>query len=149
VLLSIKWWSVRGRGTIRVTKCIILASVWKNNSRLQRHINGPKKAWNVHHMVQKSMKTSPNVFYKESVDIQDVAKKLSRVLKIVCYNPRKWPETDVFRESAPANPSSPETYAWWCYALNYSWYMEEGPSECRNSSFCLPFGQVIISCKGT
>jgi hypothetical protein len=116
---------------------------------LQSHLNGPKKAWNVHHMVQKSMKTSPNVFNKESVHIRDVANKLTRVLKIVCYNSRKWPKTDVFHENTPVDPSSPETYAWWCYALNYGWYMEEGPSECRNSSFCLPFGQVIISCKGT
>jgi hypothetical protein len=42
------------------------------------------------------MKTSPNVLYKESMHIRDVAKKLTRVLKIVCYNPRKWPETDIF-----------------------------------------------------
>jgi hypothetical protein len=33
------------------------------------------------------MKTSQNVFYKESVHIWDVAKKLARVLNIVCYNP--------------------------------------------------------------
>jgi hypothetical protein len=46
------------------------------------------------------MKTSPNVFYKESVHIRDVAKKkLTRVLKIVCYNPRKWPEMDVFTKT--------------------------------------------------
>jgi hypothetical protein len=42
------------------------------------------------------MKTSPNVLYKESVHIRDVAKKLTRVLQIVCYNPRKWPGTDIF-----------------------------------------------------
>jgi hypothetical protein len=44
VLLCIKLWYVRGGGTIRVMKCIILASVWARNSRLQRHLNGPKKA---------------------------------------------------------------------------------------------------------
>jgi hypothetical protein len=42
------------------------------------------------------MKTLSYVFYKESVHIWDVAKKLIRVLKIVFYNPSKWPETDVF-----------------------------------------------------
>jgi hypothetical protein len=38
----------------------------------------------VYPTVQKSMKTSPNVFYKESMHIRDVDKKLTRVLKIVC-----------------------------------------------------------------
>jgi hypothetical protein len=132
-----------------VSKFIIVSSVWASKYQLQRHLNGPKKALNVNPWVQKSMKTSPNVFYKEYVPIRDVANKLTRVLKIVCYNPRKWPKTDVFRENAPVNPSGPETYAWWCYALNYGRYMEEGLSECRNSSLCLPSGQVIISCKGT
>jgi hypothetical protein len=82
-----------------VTKCIILASVWKSNSHLQRQLNGPKKARNVNPRVQKSMKTSPNIFYKEYVNIRDVAKKLTRVLKIACYNPRKWLETDVFTKT--------------------------------------------------
>jgi hypothetical protein len=44
------------------------------------------------------MKTSPNVLHKESMHIRDVAKKLTRVLKIVCY-PRKWPETDIFAKT--------------------------------------------------
>jgi hypothetical protein len=59
-----------------VTKCIILASVWVSNYRVHRHLNGPKKARNVYPTVQKSMKTSPNVFYKEYVHIRDVAKKI-------------------------------------------------------------------------
>jgi hypothetical protein len=83
------------------------ASFWipfgKIISQVQRHLNGPKKARNVKARVQKSMKTSPNVFYKESVHIQDVAKKLTRALKIVCYDPRKWPEVDIFRENALLN----------------------------------------------
>jgi hypothetical protein len=149
MVLCIKLWSVNGAGTVRVSKFIIVSSVWASNYQLQRHLNGPKKALNVNPRVQKSMKTSPNVFYKEYVHIRDVANKLTRVLKIVCYNPRKWPKTDVFRENTPVNPSGPETYAWRCYALNYGRYMEEGLSECRNSSLCLPFGQVIITCKGT
>jgi hypothetical protein len=148
-VLCIKLWSVHGGGTVRVSKFIIVSSVWSSNYQLQRHLNGLKKARNMKSRVQKSMKTSPNVFYMEYVHIRDVANKLTRVLKIVCYNPRKWPKTDVFRENAPVNPSGPGTYAWWCYALNYGRYMEEGLSECRNSSLCLPFGQVITSCKGT
>jgi hypothetical protein len=100
MVLCIKLWSVHGGGTVRVSKFIIVYSVWASNYHLQRHLNGPKKALNVNPRVQKSMKTSPNVFYKESVHIRDVAKKnLTRVLKIVCYNPRKWPEMDVFTKT--------------------------------------------------
>jgi hypothetical protein len=47
VLLRIKLWSVRGGGNVRVTKCIILASVWARNYRFQRNLNGSKKAQNV------------------------------------------------------------------------------------------------------
>jgi hypothetical protein len=48
VLLCIKLWLVRWGGTVRVTKCIILASVWARNSRFQRHLNGPQKAQNMY-----------------------------------------------------------------------------------------------------
>jgi hypothetical protein len=96
VVLCIKLWWVCGGGTVRVTKWIILASVWASNSPLQRHLNGPKKARNVYPTIQKSMKTSPNVFYKESRHIRDVEQKLTLVLKIVCYSPRKWHDMEVF-----------------------------------------------------
>jgi hypothetical protein len=43
VLLCIKLWSVRGGGTVRVSKCIIMALFWASNSWLQRHMNGQKK----------------------------------------------------------------------------------------------------------
>jgi hypothetical protein len=80
-----------------VSKFIIVSSVWSSNYQLQRHLNGLEKA---NPRVQKSMKTSTNVFYKEYVHIWDVAKrKLTRLPKIVCYNPRKWPETDVFTKT--------------------------------------------------
>jgi hypothetical protein len=75
VLLCIKLWSIRGGGTVRVTKCIIPASVWASNSRFHRHLNRPKKARNVYPEVQKSMKTSPNVLYKESMHIGMLQKK--------------------------------------------------------------------------
>jgi hypothetical protein len=76
VRLCIKLWSVCGGGTIGVTKCIILASVWASNSLFQRHLNSPKKARKVYLEAQKSMKTSLNVIYKKSVHIRDVAKKI-------------------------------------------------------------------------
>jgi hypothetical protein len=82
-----------------VSKFIIVSSVWASKYQLQRHLNGPKKALNVNPWVQKSMKTSPNVFYKEYVPIRDVANKLTRVLKIVCYNPRKWPKRTFFAKT--------------------------------------------------
>jgi hypothetical protein len=65
-----------GRRDIQSDEMLILASVWASNSRFQRHINGPEKARNVYPTVQKSMKTSPNVFYKESMHIRDVDKKI-------------------------------------------------------------------------
>jgi hypothetical protein len=93
-----------------VTKCIISAFLFASNSRFERHINEPKKARNVYPIVQKPMKTLPNVSYKESVHIRDVAKKFTRVLKIVCYNLRKWPEMDIFAKTHLQNPSGQETY---------------------------------------
>jgi hypothetical protein len=45
------------------------------------------------------METSSNVFYKETVHIRDVAKKLTRVLQIMCYNPRKWSEMNVLAKN--------------------------------------------------
>jgi hypothetical protein len=41
VVLCLKLWSVRGGGTVRVTKCVILSSrMVDSNSRLERHRNG-------------------------------------------------------------------------------------------------------------
>jgi hypothetical protein len=59
-----------------VTKCITLASVWAINSQFQRHVNRPQKARNLYTTVQKIVKTLQIVFYKESVHIRDVAKKI-------------------------------------------------------------------------
>jgi hypothetical protein len=68
------------------------------------------------------MKTSPNVSYKESVLIRDVTKKIDPSAENRVRNGH-------FRENAPANPSGPEIYHWYCYALIYGRYVEEGPSE--------------------
>jgi hypothetical protein len=52
---------------------------------------------------------------------------LTLVPKIVCYSSQKWPETDVFREIIKFETVWPEDLPCWCYALNYGWYVEEGP----------------------
>jgi hypothetical protein len=43
VVLCVKLWSVRGEGTIRVTKCVILASVWGSNFLLGKVMKWPVK----------------------------------------------------------------------------------------------------------
>jgi hypothetical protein len=75
------------------------------------------------------METSYDVIYKGLVKIQEVSIKLTRVPKIVCYISRKWPETDVFRELIKFETVWPGDQPWWCYALNYGRYVEEGPLE--------------------
>jgi hypothetical protein len=41
----------------------------------------------------------------------------------------KMARNEHFRENTPENPFGSETYPWWCNALNYGRYVEEGPSE--------------------
>jgi hypothetical protein len=43
VVLCLKLWSVRGEGTVRVTKCVILASVWASNFLLGKATKRPVK----------------------------------------------------------------------------------------------------------
>jgi hypothetical protein len=43
VVLCLKLWSVRGEGTVRVTKCVILASVWASNCLLGKVMKWPVK----------------------------------------------------------------------------------------------------------
>jgi hypothetical protein len=43
VVLCIKLWSVLGEGTVRVTKCVILASVWASNFLLGKVTKRPVK----------------------------------------------------------------------------------------------------------
>jgi hypothetical protein len=96
VVLCLKLWSVRREGTVRVTKCVILASVWASNcllgkvtkwpiKGLERGLYGPKINRNL-------IKCHLQVF----CDNPEVSKKLARVPKTVCYSSRKSPETDVF-----------------------------------------------------
>jgi hypothetical protein len=43
VVLCLKLWSVRGEGTVRVQKCVILASVWASNFLLRKVTKWPVK----------------------------------------------------------------------------------------------------------
>jgi hypothetical protein len=43
VVLCLKLWSVHGEGTVRVTKCVILASVWASNCLLGKVTKWPVK----------------------------------------------------------------------------------------------------------
>jgi hypothetical protein len=76
-------------------------------------------------MAQKPMKTSLDFTYKDLEKMREVSKKLTRVPKIV----RKWPETDVFCEVIKFETVWPGDLPLWCHALNYGWYVEEGPLE--------------------
>jgi hypothetical protein len=110
-----------------VTKCIILASVWTSNSRFQRHINRPKKARNVYTTIQKSMKITQNVFYKESVHIRDIAKNSPDCRKLCAITHENGPKQTVSRKHT-YKPFWHGDIPLCCYALNYGRYVEEGPS---------------------
>jgi hypothetical protein len=43
VVLCLKLWSARGGGTVRVTKCVILASIWASNCLLGKATKRPVK----------------------------------------------------------------------------------------------------------
>jgi hypothetical protein len=96
VVLCLKLWSEHGEGTVRVTKCVILAFVRASNcllgkltkrpvKGLERGPYGPKINWNL-----------IKCHLKDFVTTREVSKKLARVQKTVCYSSRKSPETDVF-----------------------------------------------------
>jgi hypothetical protein len=43
VVLCLKLWSARGGGTVRVTKCVIMASIWASNCLLGKATKRPVK----------------------------------------------------------------------------------------------------------
>jgi hypothetical protein len=87
--------------------------------------------------------------YKNLLKIREVSKKLTRVPKIVYYSSGKWPETDVFCDVIKFETVWPGDLPWRCYALNYGRYVEQGPLEWRNVSFCpLEWLTVILGWKG-
>jgi hypothetical protein len=73
------------------------------------------------------------------VHIQDVAKKLTQVLKIVCYNPRKWPETDVFAkthlQTLLARRQTPSAIMH--ETMVGTWRRDRKSDEMHHSGFCL------------
>jgi hypothetical protein len=99
VVLCLKLWSVRGEGTVRVTKCVILASVWASNfllgkvakwpvKGLERGPHGPKINRNL-------IKCHLQVFCDNPRGFQ----KIGPGAENVCYSSRKSPETDVFAKN--------------------------------------------------
>jgi hypothetical protein len=82
-----------------VMKCIILASFCARNSRFQRHLNGPKKATKRIPLGPKINQNLAKCLVEGVCAHLGCCKKSTRVLKIVCYNPRKWPATDVFAKT--------------------------------------------------
>jgi hypothetical protein len=96
VALCLKLWSVRGEGTVRVTKCVILPSVWASNCLLGEVTKWPVKGLERGPYGPKINRNLINVIYKYFVTIREVFKKLARVPKTVCYSSRKSPKTDVF-----------------------------------------------------
>jgi hypothetical protein len=104
VVLCLKLWSICGGGTVRVTKCVILASIWASNFLLGKATKravkglehgpyGPKINGNL-------IKCHPQVFCDNLGGFQ----KLARVPKTVCYSSRKSPETDVFWKKIKFEP---------------------------------------------
>jgi hypothetical protein len=104
VELCIKLWSVRGGGTIRVSKFNIVSSVWASNSRLQRHLNVPIMARKVNPRVQTSMNSSLKVFYKESVHIRDVANKIDPSVENRVIKPTKMARNGRFSRKHTCKP---------------------------------------------
>jgi hypothetical protein len=94
--LCLKLWSVRGEGTVRVTKCVILASVWASTFLLGKVTKWPVKGLEHGPYGPKINRNLIKCQLQVFVTIREVSKKFSRVPKTVCYSSRKSPETDVF-----------------------------------------------------
>jgi hypothetical protein len=101
VVLCLKLWSIRGEGTVRVTKYVILASICARNCLLGKVTKwpvkglehgpyGPKFNWNLIKCHLQVFCDNPGGFQKIGPGAEN------RVPKTVCYSSRKSPETDVF-----------------------------------------------------
>jgi hypothetical protein len=99
VVLCLKLWSVCGGGTVRVTKCVILASVWASNcllgkatKRLVKGLEhgpyGPKINGNLIKFHLQGFCDNPGGFQKFGPGAENV-----------CYRSLKSPETDVFAKN--------------------------------------------------
>jgi hypothetical protein len=125
VVLRLKLWSARGGGTVRVTKCVILASIWASNCLLGKATKRPVK-------ILERGPYGPKINGK-------VSKKLAWVPKTVCYSSRKSPETDVFTKKLNLNPSGPETYPGGAMPLTMvgTWRRDRSSDEMCHSGFRL------------
>jgi hypothetical protein len=174
VVLCLKLWSVRGEGTVRVTKCVILASVWPSNfllgkstkrpiKGLQRGPYGPKINRNLIKCHLQVFCDNPGGFQKIGPTLVVLCLELwsargggtVRVTKCVILasvwasnflleKVTNWLVKGRFREKIKFEPIWPGDIPWWSYALNYGRYVEKAPFEWRNVSFWLPFEQVIF-----
>jgi hypothetical protein len=149
VVLCIKLWSVHGGGTVRVSKFIIVSSVWSSNYQLQRHLNGLKKArtWTLGSKNQWKRQQMSSTRSMSTYGM--LQKKIDPSAENRVLQPTKMASNERFHENTAPNPSGQETYPWCCYPLNDGRYVEEGPSEWRKASFWLLFGKIILGCKGT
>jgi hypothetical protein len=144
VVLCLKLWSARGGGTVRVTKCVILASIWASNcllgkatkrpvKGLERGPYGPKINRNLIKCHLQGFCDNPGGFQKFGPGAENRVLWLTKITR-----------NERFREKIKFEPVWPGDLPWWCYALNYGRYVEKGPLEWWNMSFWLPFEQVIF-----
>jgi hypothetical protein len=96
VVLCLKLWSVRGEGTVGVTKCVILASVRASKFLLVKLTKWPVKGLERGPYGPKINRNLIKCHLQVFCDNQGGFQKLARVPKTVCYSSRKSPETDVF-----------------------------------------------------
>jgi hypothetical protein len=96
VVLCLKLWSVRGEGTVRVEKCVILASVWASNFLLGKATKRPVKGLERGPYGPKINRNLIKCHLQVFCDNPGGFKKLAQVPKTVCYSSRISLEKDVF-----------------------------------------------------
>jgi hypothetical protein len=96
VVLCLKLCSVHGEGTVRVTKCVILASAWASNCLLGKATKRPVKGLERGPYGQKINGNLIKCHLQGFCDNPRGFQKLARVPKTVCYRSRKSPEKGVF-----------------------------------------------------
>jgi hypothetical protein len=109
VVLCLKLWSIRGGGTVRVMKCVILASVWASNCLLRKATKTTRKRPGTWTLWSKN-KWKPHIMSS------------TRILWQSVRFPKSWPEcrkpcaiahenrTKRTFSRKNLNPSSPKTY---------------------------------------
>jgi hypothetical protein len=96
VVLCLKLWSVRAEGSVGVTKCVILASVWASKFLLGKLTKWPVKGLERGPYGPKINRNLIKSHLQVFCDNPGGFKKLAQVPKTVCYSSRKSPGTDVF-----------------------------------------------------